>query len=98
MTTPPSPSLISAMGQLLDARLEATVEVRGIHLHQGRERVECSLASEDGETLYIYEGHRKELGKAAPALEVGRRYRAVFRPHVNNRWIELRLVALDVTP
>jgi hypothetical protein len=83
------------MGALLDARLEAVVEVRDIHIHQGRERVECSLASEDGQTLYIYEGQRKGLPKDAPPLEVGRRYKLTFRPYVNNRWIELTLVRVD---
>lgn len=80
---------------MLEQLLVATIEVRDKHLHQGRERVECSLASEDGQTLYLYEGHLKELGKNAPALEVGKRYQATFRPFVNNRWIEVKLVKLE---
>jgi hypothetical protein len=80
---------------MLETLLEATLEVRDKHIHQGRERVEASLASEDGQTLYLYEGHLKELGKSAPALEVGKRYRAWFRPFVNNRWIEMKLVKLE---
>ncbi|MBI3725059.1 hypothetical protein HY251_14050, partial [bacterium] len=62
---------------------------------QGRERVVVSLTGEDGQTVYLYEGHLKELGKAAPALEIGKRYKAFFRPFVNNRWIEVKLVRLE---
>jgi len=80
---------------MLDQLLETTIEVKEKHIHQGRERVVVSLADEDGQTLYLYEGHVKELGKNAPALEVGRRYRATFRPFVNNRWIEVKLVGLE---
>jgi hypothetical protein len=79
---------------MLEQLLETTVEVRDKHIHQGRERVEVSLVDEDGQTLYFYEGHLKELGKKAPALEVGKRYKATFRPFVNNRWIEMKLVRL----
>jgi hypothetical protein len=79
---------------MLEQPVEGVIEVRGKHVHQGRERVEASLVSDDGQTLYIYEGQLKELGGVAP-LEVGRRYRVGFRLFVNNRWIEVKLVRLQ---
>jgi hypothetical protein len=82
------------MGALLAARLEAVVAVRDIHIHQGRERVECSIESEDGQTLYVYEGQLKEV-RGAPAFEKGKRYKLTFAPYVNNRWIEVKLVGVS---
>ncbi len=80
---------------MLSQLLEATIEVRDKYLHQGRERVECSLASEDGQTLYIYEGQLKDLGKSPPTLEKGKKYKLWFRPFVNNHWIEVKIVKLE---
>jgi hypothetical protein len=80
---------------MLEQPIEGVIEVRDKHIHQGRERVEASLVSDDGQTLYFYEGQLKELGKGAPRLEVGRRYRAGFRLFVNNRWVEVKLVRLE---
>ena len=80
---------------MLGQILEGVVEVRDKHLHQGRERVEVTLASEDGQTLYLYEGQLKELGKNAPKLQVGKRYKIAVRPFVNNHWIELKVVRVE---
>jgi hypothetical protein len=78
---------------LLDQRLEATVEVVASGANSlGRELLEVRLVSEDGQTLHIYEGQLKELPGAR--LEVGRRYRMVLRPFVNNRWVELKIEAI----
>ncbi len=77
---------------MLETAIEGVIEVRGKHTHQGRERVEASLVSDDGQTLYFYEGQLKELGAAT--LEVGQRYKAEFRLFVNNRWVEVKLVRL----
>jgi hypothetical protein len=82
------------MATLLSSRLEAEVEVRDIHLHQGRERIECTLSSEDGQTLYLYEGQLKDLGKKPITFQKGKRYKLTFAPYVNNRWIEIKLVGV----
>lgn len=78
---------------LLDQRLEAEVEVTGEGNNQfGRPYHEVSLVSEDGQTLHIYEGQLKELPSAK--LEVGKRYKLVLRPFLNNRWVEVKVVSL----
>ena len=77
---------------LLDARLEGVVEVGERRLHMGRVYYEASLISDDGQTLYLYEGQLKEVDDR---LEEGRRYRVVFQPFVNNRWIELKIGTLE---
>jgi hypothetical protein len=81
---------------MLEQLLSGTIEVRDKHIYQGRERVEVSLVSDDAQTLHFYEGQLKELGKNAPKLEVGKKYRVTFRPFVNNRWIEVKLVQLEL--
>jgi hypothetical protein len=81
---------------MLETLLEGTIEVRDKHIHQGRERVEVTLVSDDAQTLHFYEGQLKELGKSAPKLEVGKKYRVTFRPFVNNRWLEIKLVKLEL--
>ena len=78
---------------MLETVIEGVIEVRGKHTHQGRERVEASLVSDDGQTLYLHEGQLKELEKGL-SLEVGKRYKAEFRLFVNNRWVEVKLLRL----
>jgi hypothetical protein len=80
---------------MLEQLLEVEIEVRDKYLHNGRERIECSLASEDGQTLHLYEGQLKDLGKKPPLLEKGKRYKLWFRPFVNNQWIEVKIVKLE---
>ena len=77
---------------LLDTRLEATITVRGQQYHMGRPYFEADLDSDDGQTLHLFEGQLKEVGGR---LEVGQRYRVVFRPFINNRWVELKVISLE---
>lgn len=78
---------------LLDQRLEATVEVISEgHNFAGRLYHELRLVSEDGQSLHLFEGQLKEL--PGVRLEVGRQYKLVLRPFVNNRWVELKVTAL----
>jgi hypothetical protein len=72
-----------------------TIEVRDRYTYQGRDRYEASLASEDGQTLYIYEGQLKDLGKTTPILEKGKKYKVSFRPFMNNHWVEVKLVKIE---
>ncbi len=83
---------------MLDQLLEAVIEIRDKHVYQGRERIEATLASDDGQTLHIYEGQLKDLGKTPPRIEVGKRYKVAFRPFINNRWVEVKLVKLEPAP
>ena len=79
---------------LLDARLEAIVEVRAERTAPGgRQYYEASLVSDDAQTLYIYEGQLKEVPD--PVLQEGARYRVRFRPFVNNRWVELKIESVE---
>ncbi|MEZ0227472.1 MAG: hypothetical protein ACAI25_02530 [Planctomycetota bacterium] len=80
---------------MLDDVIEAEIEVRDKHVYQGRERIEATLVSDDGQTLHIYEGQLKDLGRRLPAVEVGKRYKVAFRPFINNRWIEVKIVRLE---
>ena len=80
---------------MLERLLEGVIQVRDKHVYQGRQRIEATLASDDGQTIHLYEGQLKELGPKLPAIEVGKRYRVAFRPFVNNRWIEVKLVKLE---
>ena len=78
---------------LLDERVEAVVKIRAhITNFAGRPYWEASLASDDGQTLHIYEGQLKEV----PSVEfvVGESYQVVFRPFINNRWIEFKIVGI----
>ncbi|MGE0710743.1 MAG: hypothetical protein AB7N76_27895 [Planctomycetota bacterium] len=77
---------------LLDARLEGELLVQEERHYQGRRYYEASLVSDDAQTLFLYEGQLKEVGDR---LELGARYRVVFRPFVNNRWLELKIVELE---
>lgn len=77
---------------LLDVRLEGVIEIRGQQHHMGRPYFEASLVSDDGQTLHLFEGQLKEVGAA---LEIGSRYRIVFRPFINNRWVELKVITLE---
>lgn len=79
---------------LLDNRLEGVIEVQSELTHStGRNYYEVSLISDDGQTLHLFEGQLKELPQ--PTLEVGRRYKIVFRPFLNNRWVELKIDRLE---
>lgn len=78
---------------LLDARLEAEVEVLGeAQNFAGRPYWELSLVSDEGQTIHLYEGQLKEFAEVD--LRPGRRYRAVFRPFINNRWVEVKIHSL----
>lgn len=83
---------------MLDQLVTGVIEVRDKHVYQGRERLEVTLASDDGQTLHIYEGQLKDLGKNAAPIEVGKRYAVSFKPFINNRWIELKLVKAEPAP
>ena len=81
---------------MLELLLEGVIEVRDKHVYQGRERIEATLVSDDGQTLHIYEGQLKDLGKGGPPrIETGKRYKVAFRPFINNRWIEVKLVRFE---
>jgi hypothetical protein len=80
---------------MLETLLEGVIEIRDKHVHQGRERIEATLVSDDGQTLHFYEGQLKDLGKTPPAIVVGERYKVAFRPFINNRWVEVKLVKLE---
>ena len=78
---------------MLGQRLEGEIEVIGQAVHAtGADYLEVNLVSEDGQTLHIFPGQLKEVGN--PELVAGNRYRIAFEPFVNNRWIELKIVAL----
>lgn len=79
---------------LLSERVEVVIKVcEKITNFAGRPYYEVSLVSDDGQTLHIYEGQLKEIPGAE--LEVGARYKATFRPFVNNRWIEFKISGLE---
>ncbi len=78
---------------LLDQRLEAIVECVGeAHGTFGKPYMDCRLVSEDGQSLHVFEGQLKECPGAK--LVAGRHYKLTFRPFVNNRWLELKLVGI----
>jgi hypothetical protein len=79
---------------LLDARLEAVAEVvQEATNFAGRNYHELSLVEDDAQTLHIYEGQLKELPHIT--LEQGKRYTLRFKPFMNNRWVELKLVWVE---
>lgn len=78
---------------LLDARLEAEVQVLKRWHSMGKAYFEAVLVSDDGQTLHLYEGQLKEV---EDQLQEGARYRIVFRPFVNNRWIQLKIESLEL--
>lgn len=79
---------------MLDARLEVLAEVvEEATNFAGRNYTELSLVGEDAQTLYVYEGQLKELPHVS--LEQGKRYTLRFKPFVNNRWVELKLVWVE---
>ena len=45
------------------------------------------------QTLHLFEGQLKELQGCQP--KIGERYRVTFRPFINNRWVELKIIALQ---
>ncbi len=79
---------------LLSERLQATIRVRKRAKNfAGSPYYEASLASDDGQTLHIYDGQLKEISDSE--LEVGQCYRVTLRPFINNRWIELKIAKLE---
>jgi hypothetical protein len=68
------------------------IAIRDVGQSEGNLRYEGSLASEDGQTIYLYEGQLKEVDFK---LEVGKVYEVQLRPFVNNRWLELKIVAIQ---
>ena len=79
---------------LLDTRLEGVIEVQGTYSSGGARYFEATLVSDDAQTLHIYEGQLKEV--PLDELEEGQRYKVVFRPFVNNRWLELKIEQLEL--
>ena len=78
---------------LLDERVEAVVTIRAhVTNFAGKPYWEASLASDDGQTLHIYEGQLKEVKTVE--FVVGESYRLVFCPFINNRWIEFKIVSV----
>lgn len=78
---------------LLDVRLEGEIEVLSEQIGFGGSPFwEASLVSDDAQTLHVHQGHLKETG--LERLEIGARYRVMFRPFVNNRWLELKLATI----
>ena len=78
---------------LLNERIEARVLIRAQAVgFGGAEYFEASLISDDGQTLHIHEGQLKEV----PGIELqeGKEYVVTFRPFINNRWIEFKIVAV----
>ncbi len=78
---------------LLDTRLEGELQVLKSWHTQGKKYFEATLISDDGQTLHLYEGQLKEVGDQ---LIEDARYRVVFRPFVNNRWIQLKIERLEL--
>lgn len=78
---------------LLDARLEGELHVLKSWYTQGKKYFEATLISDDGQTLHLYEGQLKEVDDQ---LVEDARYRVVFRPFVNNRWIQLKIETLEL--
>jgi hypothetical protein len=81
---------------LFNERIEAVVTIRE-HVSKGTGGPywEAALISDDGQTLHIYEGQLKEVPNAS--LEVGVDYKVVFRPFINNRWVEFKIVGVEPT-
>jgi hypothetical protein len=81
---------------LFNERIEAVVTIRE-HVTNASANPywEASLISDDGQTLHIYEGQLKEVPNAK--LEVGANYRVLFRPFINNRWVEFKIVGVEPT-
>lgn len=78
---------------LLDARLEGEVEVLGeAQNFAGRPFWELSLVSDEEQILHLYEGQLKEFNLID--IRPGKRYRVVFRPFINNRWVEVKIQSL----
>jgi len=78
---------------LLDNRLRGIVEIQGQGSGLGgRPYYEANLVSDDGQTLFLYEGQLKEV---STPIELGARYEIEFRPFVNNRWLELKISSLE---
>lgn len=78
---------------MLEQRLVCEVRIRDRQSYDGdRVRYEATLVSEDGQTLYFYEG---QLKSALSELEVGAHYLVTFEPVINNRWVELRIAAVE---
>jgi hypothetical protein len=78
---------------LLSERMSGEVLIQGeANNFAGRPYWEASLVSDDGQTLYLYEGQLKEVPHVA--LEAGQRYRITFQPFINNRWVEVKVVDL----
>jgi hypothetical protein len=75
-----------------DNTLNYEIAIRDVQDYDGRTRYEASLVSEDGQTLYIYEGQLKEV---EDELKLGQHYFIQFKPFVNNRWLELKIVGLQ---
>ena len=76
---------------ILGMELEGVVVVQAESYYQRRRFYEVTLVSEDSQTLNLFEGQLKEVGDE---LEIGGRYRIVFRPFLNNYWVELKVSEL----
>lgn len=77
---------------MLGENLKFDVLIRDAREIEGRTRYEAALASEDGQTIYLYEGQLKEVPDGK--LRVGQLYSLELRPFVNNRWLELKVASI----
>jgi len=79
---------------LLSERMSTEIEILAERTgYNGRPYFEAALIGDDGQTLHLFEGQLKELPDVEP--QVGARYRATFRPFINNRWVELKISSLQ---
>ena len=51
------------------------------------------LDGDDEKLIRLYEGQLKEI---PGSVEPGQTYQATFTPYINNRWPELRLIAMEL--
>lgn len=77
---------------ILGKRLEGEIVVDQESFYGTRRYYEARLVSEEREELlHLFEGQLKEV---QDELQAGARYRIVFTPFLNNRWVELKITEL----
>ncbi len=80
---------------MLSTLLHAKVRIdRFLEGQPQRSRLEGVIIDDDGNEhlIWFFEGQMKEV---TTPVEVGKTYRATFLPFVNNRWVEVRVTAME---
>lgn len=77
---------------MLETILNCELSILELRPTDGGSYYVARLDSEDAQILYIYEGQLKYISDE-PKLR--HRYRATFKPFLNNRWVDLRLLSLE---